>query len=375
MVACVSSAYWCTQRDVDHICQTGEKTQFLPPEKHPPYSWHILTRRIVQCRGHVPSQPSKHVHPAQTVQVALAWPCLPHGGWPHPKRHSLWRVGIWKKNQRLPTAALQGCLQKRHESTSRQHRVLGGPCSRPPDVKKHSEPTPQVRAREAGECRSRKKGPQKGAQQLLTGQRPHTNATFVVEIVSPTSVSTATSDDSTIEQTGQPGCTPMIKLDQRNVWKCVCVCACVWVCVCACVCMSVFVSVCLCVCLRQSFVVRQRWGEERGGGGGGGGRSPLVVDLSKHVRNAHLYCVRSQSRDRSKSVLPTTYGTVQDHSGPSSVHTCSATHTSSVVEGRTRQSAGTDPVIREVCRWLTSVTCWAGLVTPCLGCRRVTPAS
>ena len=47
----------------------------------------------------------------------------------------------------------------------------------------------------------------------------HTNATFVVEIVSPTSVSTTTSDAATIEQTGQPGqpgCTPMIKLDRRG---------------------------------------------------------------------------------------------------------------------------------------------------------------
>ena len=34
--------------------------------------------------------------PAQTAQSALAWACLSHGGWPHPKRHSLWRIGIWK---------------------------------------------------------------------------------------------------------------------------------------------------------------------------------------------------------------------------------------------------------------------------------------
>ena len=49
-----------------------------------------------------------------------------------------------------------------------------------------------------------------------TDQRPHTNATFVAEIVSPTSVSTATSDATTMEQTGQPGCTPMIKLHRRR---------------------------------------------------------------------------------------------------------------------------------------------------------------
>ena len=52
-----------------------------------------------------------------------------------------------------------------HESTWHQHRALGGPCSRPHDVEKHFEPTPQDRGKEAGECRSRKNGLQKGAQQ------------------------------------------------------------------------------------------------------------------------------------------------------------------------------------------------------------------
>ena len=143
------------QRDVDHIYQRGEKTQFLPSEKHPPYPWHILAR---------------HVHPAQTSQAALAGACPPHGGWLHPKRHSLWRVGIWKEIQRPPIAALKGRLQERHEST--RHQRLG-PCSRPHDVEKHSEPTPQVRGREAGERRSGKKGLQKGAQQLQQ-TRDHT---------------------------------------------------------------------------------------------------------------------------------------------------------------------------------------------------------
>ena len=60
-----------------------------------------------------------------------------------------------------------------------------------------------------------------------TDQRPHTNATFAAEIVFPTSVSTATSNASTIKQTGQPGCTPMIKLNQwrlYTVYLCVCIC-------------------------------------------------------------------------------------------------------------------------------------------------------
>ena len=57
------------------------------------------------------------------------------------------------------------------------------------------------------------KGPGERGETTPTDQRPHTNATFVTEIVSPTSVSTATNDTATIKQTGQPGCTPMIKLD------------------------------------------------------------------------------------------------------------------------------------------------------------------
>ena len=32
-----------------------EKTQFCPPEKHPPYPWHILARQNLQHRGPVPS--------------------------------------------------------------------------------------------------------------------------------------------------------------------------------------------------------------------------------------------------------------------------------------------------------------------------------
>ena len=75
-------------------------------------------------------------------------------------------IGIWKEIQRPPTTTLQECLQERHESTRHQHRFLGGPCSRPHDVEKHPEPTPQDRGQEAGECRRRKKGPQKGAQQF-----------------------------------------------------------------------------------------------------------------------------------------------------------------------------------------------------------------
>ena len=45
-----------------------------------------------------------------------------------------------------------------------------------------------------------------------TDQRPHTNETFAAEIISPKSVSTATSGAATIEQTRQSGCTPCSNL-------------------------------------------------------------------------------------------------------------------------------------------------------------------
>ena len=49
-----------------------------------------------------------------------------------------------------------------------------------------------------------------GSATTPTDQRPHTNATLAAEIVSSASVPTATGDAATVEQTGQPGCTPMI---------------------------------------------------------------------------------------------------------------------------------------------------------------------
>ena len=77
-------------------------------------------------------------------------------------------------------------------------------------MEKHSEPTPEDRGKEAEVAKVER------SETTTTDQRPHTNTTFVVEIESPTSVSTATSDAATVEQTGQPGCTPMIKLDRRR---------------------------------------------------------------------------------------------------------------------------------------------------------------
>ena len=80
-------------------------------------------------------------------------------------------------------------------------KFLGGPCSRLHEVEKHSEPTPQVRGREAGEHRSRKKGSAERSATTPTDQRPHTKAAFAAEIVSPTSVSAAPREAATIEQT------------------------------------------------------------------------------------------------------------------------------------------------------------------------------
>ena len=51
------------------------------------------------------------------------------------------------------------------------------------------------------------------SKQYLTEVRVPDSISAAAEIVSPTSVSTATSDAATIEQTGQPRCTPMITLD------------------------------------------------------------------------------------------------------------------------------------------------------------------
>ena len=230
---------WCLhtdvrQQDADHICQTGEKTQFLPPEKHPPYPWHLLARQSVLHRGPVPSQPSKHVHPAQTAQAALAGACLPHGGWPHPKRlygelasrrrskgrPQLRYKDVCKRDMKaldINTKSWKDLAANRmmwRSNTSRQ-KVLEGPCSQPHDVEKHSEPTPQDRGKEAGECRSSEKGLQKGAQ--LQQTRDHTQMRLLRQRLFLPHRSIR--DAATIEQTGKPGCTPMIKLDQQRPYR------------------------------------------------------------------------------------------------------------------------------------------------------------
>ena len=86
---------------------------------------HILARQSDQRRGPVPSWPPYFVHPAQTAQTLLAGPRPPHGRWAHPKRHPLWRAGIWKEKHRPPAATLQGCREERYEGTQHQHRYVG----------------------------------------------------------------------------------------------------------------------------------------------------------------------------------------------------------------------------------------------------------
>ena len=53
--ACVvSTLTYCSKKWTTYARQE-EKTQFIPPEKHPPYPWHSLARQSVQHRGPVPS--------------------------------------------------------------------------------------------------------------------------------------------------------------------------------------------------------------------------------------------------------------------------------------------------------------------------------
>ena len=131
------------QRDMNYVCQTGEKTQHLPP---------------VQRRGPVSCWLSQYVH---SVQAALAGSCPRHGRWLHPKRHPLWIAGImgdWP-----PTAAIQERLHERHDGARHGYSILGGPCRWPHEVQKYPEPTRQDSGRETDKRRSQV-DTQKGAQ-------------------------------------------------------------------------------------------------------------------------------------------------------------------------------------------------------------------
>ena len=108
------------QRDVDHICQTGEKTQLLPPEKHLLYPGHILARQCPTPRS-CPKPTSQACLPCSDSAGCVGWVISTAWRMAVSQKTFLWRAGIWKENQRLPTAALQGCLQERHKSTWHQH--------------------------------------------------------------------------------------------------------------------------------------------------------------------------------------------------------------------------------------------------------------
>ena len=77
------------KRDIDYVCQVGEKAQLIPPEKHPPYPGNILAGQSNQCCCPVSCWSSHYVHPEQTMQITMVGSCLPYGGWSHSKRHPL----------------------------------------------------------------------------------------------------------------------------------------------------------------------------------------------------------------------------------------------------------------------------------------------
>ena len=73
--------------------------------------------------------------------AALAWPCLPYGGWLNSKRCPLWRAYLRTEKHWPPTAELQGCVQERHKGAWHQHQFLGGPCCRLHQLEKYASQT------------------------------------------------------------------------------------------------------------------------------------------------------------------------------------------------------------------------------------------
>ena len=113
---------------------------------------------------------------AQIAQAALAGACLPHGGWPHPKRHSLWRVGIWKEIQRPPTTARE--TWKHLTSTPIPGRTLQPTawCGEAPWTSTSRQ------GKRSWWMQKQEERPIERSTTTLTDQRPHTNATFAAEI-------------------------------------------------------------------------------------------------------------------------------------------------------------------------------------------------
>ena len=103
-----------------------------------------------------------HVHPAETMSAALAWPCLPYGGWPNSKGHPLQRAYLRAEKHWPPAAEVQGCMQERHEGARHQHQFLRGPCCWPHQLEKHASQTAADQQREADSSSSREASLQKG---------------------------------------------------------------------------------------------------------------------------------------------------------------------------------------------------------------------
>ena len=204
------------QRDVNHICQTGEKTQFLPPEKHPPYPWHILAKTECPTLRSCPEPTFQAYSPCSDSADCVGW------GMSTAQRMAASQKTFSMKSWHLegdPNAA-PSCTTRMSAREAWKHLTSTPSPGRTLQLTTWCGESLWTNTSRQGKrswwMQKLEKGPTERSTKTPTDQRLHTNATFAVQIISPTLVSTATSDAATIEQTGQPGCTPMIKLDLRR---------------------------------------------------------------------------------------------------------------------------------------------------------------
>ena len=87
-----------------HICQTGEKTQFLPSQKHPPYPCHILARQSVQ-------------HREPTFQTCS--PCSDSAGCVGWGMSTSWRMAASQKTFSMESWHLEGDPKAAHSCATR----------------------------------------------------------------------------------------------------------------------------------------------------------------------------------------------------------------------------------------------------------------
>ena len=188
----VLSAHWCMAAGHGlHPHMPDRRKDSIPStKKHPLYPWHIPARQCVQCSGPLPGQPSKHVHPAQTVQTALAGSCLP-----------LWRMVASQKTFSVENWHLEGEPKAGHSCTTRmsaretwKHLISTLSPGRTLQLTAWCGEALWTNTSSQGKrnwwMQKQQKGPAERSTTTLTDQRPHTNATFATEIVSPASVST-----------------------------------------------------------------------------------------------------------------------------------------------------------------------------------------